>query len=108
MNEFIRLVPDAPDPTLGLSKDDAIAEANAAFQRARKAQGYLAADLHLTGRLMDPGKVNRAKLRGMLHQAEDQVKRAQAVVAALAESMEALMRYQDPIPTRPEHEESDQ
>jgi hypothetical protein len=36
------------------------------------------------------------------------VKRAQAVVAALAESMEALMRYQDPIPTRPEHEESDQ
>jgi alanine racemase len=95
---IIRLAPDAPDATLGLSKDEALTEANAAFQRARKAQTVLVSHLDLSERLGDPGMVNRAKLRGMQRQAEEQVERAQAVVAALFESAEALERYRDPKP----------
>lgn len=93
MTGFIRLAPDPEDPSLGLSKDEALAEANAAFQRARKAQTRLVSRLDLSERLGDPGQVNHAKLRGMRRQAEEQVERAQAVVVALIESMNALERY---------------
>lgn len=93
MNAFIRLAPDPDDAALGLSKDEALTEANAAFQRAKRAQAEFVSRLDLTHRLVDPGMVNRAKLRGMRQQAEEQVERAQTVVNALIESMEALERY---------------
>lgn len=103
----IRLVPDATDPTLGLSKDEALREASAAFTRAKKAQARLVADLHLTERLMDPpARVSHATLRGMRREAEQQVERAQAVVLALIDSMAALERYRDPRPTTHRPEES--
>lgn len=92
----IRLAPDPSDPFLGLSRDDALDAANKAFQRAKKAQAVLVSHLDLTARLVDPGMVNHAKLRGMRRQAEEQVERAQAVVDALIESMDALERYREP------------
>lgn len=98
MSDFIRLAPDPDNLALGLSKDEALTEANAAFQRARAAQATLVSRLELTERLLNPGMVNRAKLRGMRRDAEDQAKRAQAVVAALFESQEALERYRDSTP----------
>jgi hypothetical protein len=93
---FIRLAPDHTEAVLGLSKDEAIAEANAAFRRAKSAQAELVSQLGLTGRLADPGMVNRAKLRGMRREAEEQVERAQAVVLALIDSADALERYRAP------------
>lgn len=95
---IIRLAPEADNAMLGLSKDEALTEANTAFQRARIAQSVLVSHLGLSERLDNPGMVNRAKLRGMQRQAEEQVERAQAVVAALFESAEALERYRDPKP----------
>ena len=96
MKGMIRLAPDPANLTLGLSKDEALTEANAAFQRARKAQARLVSRLDLSERLADPGQVNHAKLRGMRRQAEEQVERAQAVVQGLIEAMDALERYRDP------------
>lgn len=96
MGAFIRLAPDPEDPTLGLSKDEALSSASAAFQRARKAQARLVSHLGLSERLADPGMVNHARLRLMRREAEEQVERAQAVVQALIESMDALERYRDP------------
>lgn len=95
MSGLIRLAPDPSDAALRLSKDAAISEANAAFKRARLAQAQLVSHLDLTGRLADPGMVNYTKLRGMKHQAEQQMNRAQAVVLALIEVLEALERYDE-------------
>ena len=103
---LIRLVPDTTNPALGLSRDEALTEASQAFTRAKKAQSVLVSNLHLTGRLTDPGgMVNHSKLRGMRRQAEEQVERAQAVVVALIQSMEALERYSDPKPSRDQGED---
>ncbi len=103
---FIRLAPDPDDLTLKLSRDESLSEADQAFRRAKKAQSRLVARLGLTERLYDPGMVNRAKLRSMAHQAEEQVRRAQEVVDALLESIAALERYSPTKDTQPtEHEE---
>lgn len=102
MKNFIRLAPEPASAALGLSKDEALTEANAAFQRARKAQARLVSRLDLSERLADPGTVTHGKLRGMIRDAEAQAERAQAVVVALLESMEALESYRDPAPARPD------
>lgn len=93
MSEFIRLV--SPKSADGLSIGDGLDAAKDAFMRAKRAQIALVSNLGLTGRLHEPGQVNRAKLRGMLHQAQAQAERAQAVAAALAESIEAIERVRE-------------
>lgn len=95
-DQFIRLVPDkAAD---GLSIGDGLGAAKDAFMRAKRAQMVLVSNLGLTGWLYEPGQVNRAKLRGMLRDAREQADRAQAVAAALAESIEAIERVREDKP----------
>lgn len=85
---MIRLVP--PEPLKALGIDAALDAAHAAYTKARAAQRKLVANLDLAELLYRPGKVSYARLRGELHAAREQAERAQAVVDALLEAVEAL------------------
>jgi hypothetical protein len=85
---MIHLVPQEPPKALGV--DEAKSAANNAYAKARAAQRALVARLDLTELLYRPGMVSYARLKGERYAAREQLARAQAVVDALEEAIEAL------------------
>lgn len=92
----IRLVPKvAPKP---LSIGDMQDVAKGAYAKAKAAQRALAAHLVLIEMMHRPGSVSYVRLRGERTEAQSQLKRAQNVLDAINEAIEAM---ESTVPTPP-------